>query len=242
MEVLICSDAASLSPQQVRAMGCAMPRLRRARWARCSHAGSARAMVAGYWLVQHGLTRYARTQQGTGEPDAAGGSIGQEWRIGPAGKPACPAAPHFSLTHTVELQVCAITEEPVGVDAERIVPEVLEALSVVMNPDEMRRVDAQPDPAAAGTRLWTAKEALIKRDGLGLGDAQLPQYDLSDDAVAAQVASRSLLSHWVSVAVSTGAAAAGAARALDSLTHVPAAALAAAADSRTHDIRKEHTA
>lgn len=199
-------------------------------------------MVAGYWLVQHGLTEHARTQQGTGEPDAAAGSIGREWRIGRAGKPSCPAGPHFSLAHTVDLQVCAIAEEPVGVDAERIVPEVLDALGVVMHADEMSRIDTQPDPAAAGTRLWTAKEALIKRDGRGLGDAQLPQYDLSDDAVAAQVASRSLLRHWISVAVSTGTSAAGAAQALDSLTHVPAAALAAAADNQAHDLRKEHTA
>ena len=75
----------------------------------------------------------------------------------PGGKPFFPDLPEvcFSLSHSHGAVVCALHHRPVGVDVERL-----------------RRA---PRHLAAGMedeaffRLWTAKEATVKRRGLGVG-------------------------------------------------------------------------
>lgn len=73
------------------------------------------------------------------------------------GKPFFPARPDicFSLSHSRGAAVCALHNRPVGVDVEKIRPAP-KHLSAGLT-DE------------AFFRLWTAKEATIKRQGLGIG-------------------------------------------------------------------------
>ena len=72
------------------------------------------------------------------------------------GKPFFPSRPDvcFSLSHSRGAAVCAVHNRPVGVDIEKI------------RPAPARLAAGMADEAFS--RLWTAKEATIKRQGLGV--------------------------------------------------------------------------
>lgn len=95
-------------------------------------------------------------------------AIGQ----GKYGKPYLEKYPeiHFNISHCDGLVVCAIHNQPIGVDAERIRPyserlpgRVLsEAEQAVL---EERAADGKPE---LFFRYWTLKESYIKATGTGL--------------------------------------------------------------------------
>ncbi len=72
------------------------------------------------------------------------------------GKPFFPLRPDicFNLSHSHGAVVCALHDKPVGIDVERLRPPP-------------RRL-AEGMEAEAFFRLWTAKEASVKRRGLGI--------------------------------------------------------------------------
>ena len=74
----------------------------------------------------------------------------------PGGKPFLPSRPdlQFNLSHSRGAAVCAVHNESLGVDVERLRPAP-------------RRLAKGLDDEAF-FRLWTAKEATIKRQGLGI--------------------------------------------------------------------------
>ena len=79
-----------------------------------------------------------------------------EIRRAEGGKPYFPACPglHFNLSHSHGGAVCALHDRPVGVDIERL------------RPAPRRLSDGLDDEAFF--RLWTAREATVKRRGEGL--------------------------------------------------------------------------
>lgn len=94
---------------------------------------------------------------------------------GPAGKPTLAGHPnlHFNLTHAADRMVLAVAGHPVGVDVE--------PLNLDTSVNELARRFFRPEEAEALVllsgeglrkrffRLWTAKEALLKAFGWGLG-------------------------------------------------------------------------
>ena len=99
--------------------------------------------------------------------------------VGPWGKPELAEGGwQFNLSHTDGMAAVALSATgPVGVDVERINPALTDptVATEYFTPDEIAELHRQPDWSAAFTDLWTAKEAIIKAEGLGLG--QQPQGD-----------------------------------------------------------------
>lgn len=87
---------------------------------------------------------------------------------GPQGKPCLEGGPFFSVSHTKGLALCAVEDWETGADVEyrrTLSPAVK---SRVFTTGERALADAQPDPDAAYTALWTLKESYMKYTGLGL--------------------------------------------------------------------------
>lgn len=100
----------------------------------------------------------------------------------PEGKPYLPELPnlHFSLSHSGEYVVCAISDKPVGVDIEGVdrgifAPEKKEKMLSLVDkclcPSEMETFASCPKEEIKELFLkyWTRKEAYSKAIGKGIG-------------------------------------------------------------------------
>lgn len=76
---------------------------------------------------------------------------------------------HFSISHTKDHVFCALSDRPVGLDAEETDREIKPQLAEkILSEPEKRRFDAASDKRAALLRLWVLKEAAAKLSGEGL--------------------------------------------------------------------------
>lgn len=86
------------------------------------------------------------------------------------GKPYFVNSPwHFSISHSKGHVFCALSQKPVGIDAEetnrKIRPELAEK---ILSPMERKQYDAVEDKALALLTFWVLKEARAKYTGEGL--------------------------------------------------------------------------
>lgn len=90
--------------------------------------------------------------------------------IAPRGKPYFrEGGLYFSITHTKRRVFCALSEKPVGIDAEETDRKVdLRLADKILSPAERQAYEAAPDKRAALLRLWVLKEASAKLSGEGL--------------------------------------------------------------------------
>ena len=86
------------------------------------------------------------------------------------GKPffAQENAVHFSLSHSGKLVVLASGALPLGVDVEERRPLAWHELACVFGAEEQALLETDKDPLGMFYRLWTAREAFSKEEGLGL--------------------------------------------------------------------------
>ena len=89
------------------------------------------------------------------------------------GKPFLPDVPdfHFSLSHAGVWVMCAVWSRPVGCDVERIGRGDLRIARRFFHAEEAAALERETDPEAWNrlfTRIWTRKEAFLKRTGEGL--------------------------------------------------------------------------
>jgi 4'-phosphopantetheinyl transferase len=97
---------------------------------------------------------------------------------GPHGKPALPGpGPHFSLSHSGPLAILAVcADHEVGADVEEL-RDVPEALAIARRLFGEREAQAlarrQPKHRSLQfIRGWTALEAILKADGVGLAESE----------------------------------------------------------------------
>ena len=109
------------------------------------------------------------------------------FRLGARGKPELDTADiadvHFNVSHAGDWAVIARAASPVGIDIEHCRPLDYRAVGAqVFSTEEQARVDRASDQSRAFFDVWTAKEALLKAWGLGLGDmpAGFTTPDLND--------------------------------------------------------------
>ena len=86
------------------------------------------------------------------------------------GKPFFPALPQiqFSISHSKALILCALSDQPVGVDIEDIRPRRDSLPRYALTEEEFQRYQAAGGDWPAFYTLWTRKEAWCKYTGQGL--------------------------------------------------------------------------
>ena len=87
------------------------------------------------------------------------------------GKPYLANIPglHFNISHSGDLVVCAVDEEPIGVDIELIRAAKQGIAKRFFSNDEYEFVMSDPDKnSAAFYKIWTMKESYAKWKGGGL--------------------------------------------------------------------------
>lgn len=120
------------------------------------------------------------------------------------GRPALltPTPLRCSISHTADLVVVAVVADfEVGVDVERLDRAPLPPAASWLSPAERCRLDGVPEPdrQAVLVRTWTAKEAVVKALGRGLG---VPLRDVEVDGTHARLAATT--STWRLARLPTG--------------------------------------
>ena len=102
------------------------------------------------------------------------------------GKPWFPDSPlHFSISHTPRRAFCALSDRPIGIDAEELDRDIRLALAdKILSPGERAQFDAAPDRRRALLTFWVLKEAAVKLTGQGLrGYPNQTDFRLDDPRV-----------------------------------------------------------
>lgn len=92
---------------------------------------------------------------------------------------------HFSISHTKTTVFCALSQKPVGIDAEQCNREIrLELAQKILSPGEMAQFLQAEDQRTALLRFWVLKEAAAKCAGTGLqGYPTHTNFSLDDPRV-----------------------------------------------------------
>ncbi|MBQ4641490.1 MAG: 4'-phosphopantetheinyl transferase superfamily protein [Oscillospiraceae bacterium] len=124
-------------------------------------AGEALSGRSGHEAGRQLLETLYRQQTGLPLPEIA---------ITPRGKPYFINNPwQFSISHSKHHVFCALSRQPIGIDAEEQDREISLALAQkILSPTEYARYAEAPDKRQALLRLWVLKEAAAKATGEGL--------------------------------------------------------------------------
>ena len=92
---------------------------------------------------------------------------------------------HFSISHTRHHAFCALSKQPVGIDAEELDRDIpLKLADKILSPGERIQFDAAPDKRRALLTFWVLKEAAAKLTGEGLrGYPNHTDFGLDDPRV-----------------------------------------------------------
>lgn len=109
-----------------------------------------------------------------------------EIRVTDRGKPYFTTGKwHFSISHTSHHAFCALSERPVGIDAEELDRNInLRLEDRILSPGERAQFDAAADKRLALLTFWVLKEAAVKLSGEGLrGYPNHTDFSLDDPRV-----------------------------------------------------------
>ena len=127
-------------------------------------------MILGHRKINGGSGHEAGRQLLAAMVASLTGEALPEIRVTDRGKPYFPDSPlHFSITHTRHHAFCAVSENPVGIDAEETDRKVKPGLAEkILSPSEKERSLREKDSRQALLRFWVLKEAYLKMTGTGL--------------------------------------------------------------------------
>ena len=93
-----------------------------------------------------------------------------EISVGQWGKPYFQGSDvHFSISHTPKHVFCAISQRPIGIDAEELDRDIrLSLAEKFLSPGEYQQFQNAPDQRKALLKFWVLKEAAGKCSGEGL--------------------------------------------------------------------------
>ena len=85
------------------------------------------------------------------------------------GKPSFSNLPiHFSLSHCKDAVACAVSDHNIGIDVESIAPYNPDVARRVCTAAELEMLEQSANKDVDFIKLWTAKEAISKYEGMGL--------------------------------------------------------------------------
>ena len=85
------------------------------------------------------------------------------------GKPSLSNLPiHFSLSHCKDAIACVVSDHNIGIDVESIVPYNPDVARRVCTAAELEMLEQSDNKDVDFIKLWTAKEAISKYEGMGL--------------------------------------------------------------------------
>ena len=92
------------------------------------------------------------------------------FEYGEHGKPSIVGHPEifFNMSHCREAAICVLSDVPVGVDVESIRSYSESLARYTMSDAEMELIEKAERPDVEFIRLWTLKEAVLKRSGEGI--------------------------------------------------------------------------
>ncbi|WP_124066559.1 4'-phosphopantetheinyl transferase superfamily protein [Clostridium sp. E02] len=107
---------------------------------------------------------------------------------GECGKPYLTDYPHihYNISHTDGLVVCAIGDDPLGVDVEKIRTHPQEVIRKIMSEQEKQALNQclEKERDQLFFQIWTLKESYVKAEGCGI---TVPlagiSFDLSHDSI-----------------------------------------------------------
>lgn len=121
-------------------------------------------------------------RQHTGEdlPPIARGNRGKPYFLG--------SSFHFSITHTKHHAFCALSDKPVGIDAEELDRNIdLRLAGKILSLFEIAQFEAAADKRTALLTFWVLKEAAGKCTGAGInGYPNHTNFSLDDPRVTTQ--------------------------------------------------------
>ena len=112
-----------------------------------------------------------------------------EIRVTDRGKPYFPSGKwHFSISHTPRHAFCALSDRPLGIDAEELDRNIdLRLAEKILSPGERAQFDRAADKRLALLTFWVLKEAAAKCSGQGLlGYPNHTNFSLTDPRVSVQ--------------------------------------------------------
>ncbi|UII26988.1 4'-phosphopantetheinyl transferase superfamily protein [Fulvivirga maritima] len=103
-----------------------------------------------------------------------------------AGKPYLPNGPFFSISHSAEYVVCAISaDEQPGIDIEKKRPFAINGFQDQFSDKEWETIISAKDQTGQLLKYWCVKEALLKKIGMGL-EVPMKEVFIKNDKVTYQ--------------------------------------------------------
>lgn len=100
---------------------------------------------------------------------------------------------HFNLSHSGDYVVCVVSDKPVGIDIQKIVNVEDLLIRRVCSEEEYKTIIESKDINNEFTKLWTQKEAVLKKTGQGIN------HNLKNCLKNQKVKSFKLDDYWLSI-------------------------------------------
>ena len=95
---------------------------------------------------------------------------------GEGGKPRIAGGPEFSLSHSGERVLCALSDEAVGADIQQLRPYDPALVRRFFTAEEGAWLEEQRERDLAFSLLWSLKESYVKLLGSGIAGAHLDSF------------------------------------------------------------------
>lgn len=101
----------------------------------------------------------------------------------------------FNISHSGKMVACAVSDKPVGVDIQQITSYKEKTAQRVCNESELKKIAESDDEASEFAKIWSKKEAFLKKSGDGITIS-----DIKDCILNTSVKSERIGDYWLSCA------------------------------------------